>query len=75
MTVLRPKLDNLSARKLLQSKYFSVDKTIVIVSITDRTEHNVNKRSDDLDIYWKILKKQLETWSHLFRAGKDRYIV
>jgi hypothetical protein len=69
-TVLQPRLDKLSARKLLQNKCFSTDETIVVVSVTDRTERDVNKRFDDLDIDWKIVEKQLETWSHLFHIGK-----
>jgi hypothetical protein len=40
------------------------------VSVTDRAERDVNKRFDNLDIDWKVVEKQLETWSHLFRAGK-----
>ena len=70
MTVLRPRLDKLSARKLPQNKCFSADETIVVVSVTDRIERDVNKRFDDLDIDWKILEKQLETWSPLLRVGK-----
>ena len=66
-TVLRPKLDKLLARKLPGNKCFRADETIVVVSVTDRTERDVNKRFDELDIDWKILEKQLETWSHLFR--------
>ncbi len=40
------------------------------MSVTDRIERDVNKQFDDLDIDWKILEKQLETWSPLLRAGK-----
>jgi hypothetical protein len=70
MTVLRPKLDKLLARKLPQNKCFRADETTVVVSVTDRTERDVNKHFDEVDIDWKILEKQLETWSHLFRFGK-----
>ena len=63
-------LDKHSARKLPQNKCFSVDETIVVVSVTDRTERDVNKRFDDLDIDWKVLEKQLEIWSPLLRVGK-----
>jgi hypothetical protein len=69
-TALRPRLDKLSARKLPQNKCFSVDETIVVVSVTDRTERDINKRFDDLDIDWKVLEKQLEIWSPLLRVGK-----
>jgi hypothetical protein len=49
-TFLRPKLNKLLARKLPQNKCFSADETIVVVSVTDRTERDVNKQFDDLDI-------------------------
>jgi hypothetical protein len=58
-TVLRPRLDKLIARKLLQNKCFSADETIITVSVTDRLERNINKRFNNLDINWKILEKQL----------------
>jgi hypothetical protein len=69
-TVLRPRLDKLLARKLSQNKYFSADERVVVVSVIDRTERDINKRFDNLDIDWKILEKQLETWSPLFRVRK-----
>jgi len=49
---------------------FSADETTVVVSVTDRIERDVNKRFDDLNIDWKILEKQLETWSLLLRIRK-----
>ncbi|KAF4534642.1 uncharacterized protein LTHEOB_12920 [Lasiodiplodia theobromae] len=69
-TFLRPKLDKLLARKLPQNKSFRADDTAIVVSVTDRTERDLVKRFDELDIDWAILEKQLKTWSHLFRAGK-----
>lgn len=69
-TVLRPRLDKLAARKLPQNKCFGADETIVTVSVTDRTERDVNKRFDDLDIDWRMLEKQLQTWSPLLLIGK-----
>ena len=70
LTILRPKLNSLLARKLPQNKSFRVDDTNVIASVTDRTERDLVKRFDDLDIDWAILEKQLQTWSHLLRIGK-----
>lgn len=61
MTVLWLRLDKLLAQKLPQNKCFSINETIVVVSVIDRTERNVNKQFDNLNINWKILEKQLET--------------
>lgn len=47
-----------------------MDDTTVVVSVTDRTERDLVKRFDGLDIDWTILEKQLQTWSYLFRIGK-----
>ena len=47
-----------------------MDDTNVIVSVTDRTERDLVKRFDDLDIDWTILERQLQSWSHLLRIGK-----
>lgn len=69
-TILRPKLNQLVAKKLPRNKSFKVDDTNVMVSVTDRTERDLVKRFDDLDIDWAILEKQLQTWSHLLRIGK-----
>ena len=67
---MRSELNNLLARKLTQNKSYRVDDTTVVVSVTDRTERDLVKRLDDLDIDLTILEKQLQTWSHLFRIGK-----
>jgi len=69
-TVLRSKLNNLLARKLPQNKSYRVDDTSVVVFVTDRTERDLVKRFDDLNIEWTILEKQLQTWGYLFRIRK-----
>src|SRR6266536_5928613 len=64
------KLNDLLARKLPQNKSYRVDDTTVVVSVTDRTDRDLVKRFDDLDIDWTILEKQLHAWRHLFCIGK-----
>jgi hypothetical protein len=56
-TILRPKLNKLSARKLPQNKFFRADNTTVVVSVTDRTDRDLIKRFDELTLIgqsWKI---------------------
>lgn len=68
--LLRPKLDRLLHKKLPPNKSFRADDTNVSVSVTDRSERDLVKRFDELNIEWKIIEKQLQAWGHLFRAGK-----
>ncbi|KAF4772737.1 hypothetical protein HER10_EVM0009053 [Colletotrichum scovillei] len=67
---LQSKLSNLVTKKLAANKLFKPDDTTVIVSVRDRSEEDLVKRFDDLEIEWEVVETQLRTWSHLFRAGK-----
>ncbi|KAH0419846.1 hypothetical protein CcaCcLH18_14268 [Colletotrichum camelliae] len=67
---LRSKLHNVVAKKLAPNKNFKSDDTTVTVSVRDRSEEDLVKRFDDLDIEWDVVETQLRNWSHLFRAGK-----
>lgn len=69
-TFLQPKLEKLLDKKLPPNKVYKAEETNVVVSVTDRSERDLVKRFDELDIEWAILEKQLQTWSRLFRAGK-----
>lgn len=68
--VLRSKLDKLLRKKLPSNKAFRADDTNIVLSVTDRSERDLVKRFDELDIDWRVIEKQLEAWGHLFRAGK-----
>ena len=67
---LRSKLDKLLRKKLPSNKAYRADDTNVVLSVTDRSERDLVKRFDELDIDWDVLEKQLEAWGQLFRAGK-----
>ncbi len=69
-TVLRSKLDKLLRKKLPSNKVFRADDTNFVLSVTDRSERDLVKRFDELDIDWDVLEKQLEAWGRLFHAGK-----
>lgn len=40
------------------------------MSVTDRTERDLIKRFDDIDIDWSLVEKQFVKWGELFRSGK-----
>ncbi|KZL85758.1 hypothetical protein CI238_10898 [Colletotrichum incanum] len=67
---LRHKLDRLVTKKLPSNKSFKIDDTDVVVSVRDRTQHDLVKRFDDLDIDWNVVERQMKNWSHLHRAGR-----
>ncbi|RYP46520.1 hypothetical protein DL768_007292 [Monosporascus sp. mg162] len=57
-------------KKLAQNRAVRCDETNVIVSVTGRSEHDLTKRFDDIDVDWSIVEKQLLAWGELFRSGK-----
>ncbi|KAJ5009694.1 hypothetical protein K4K57_008395 [Colletotrichum sp. SAR 10_99] len=67
---LRHKLDQLVTKKLPSNKLFKIDDTDVVVSVRDRTQRDLVKRFDDLDIDWNVVERQMKNWSHLHRAGR-----
>jgi hypothetical protein len=67
---LKPKLEKLLRKKLPQNRAVRCDETNVIVSVTGRSERDLTKRFDDIDIDWSIVEKQLLAWEELFRSGK-----
>jgi hypothetical protein len=67
---LKPKVEKLSSRKVAHNRHVEYDDTSVIVSVNDRSERDLTKRFDNMDIDWSVVKKQLLRWGELFRAGK-----
>jgi hypothetical protein len=46
------------------------DATTIVISVNDRSEHDITKRFEKLDIDWSIVERQLQAWSHLLPIGK-----
>jgi hypothetical protein len=67
---LKPKLLQLLAKKTPRNKCYEPDETNVVVSVTDRSQRDLTKRFDELDIDWEVVEDQLMAWSHLLRDGK-----
>ncbi|KAK0627101.1 hypothetical protein B0T14DRAFT_493284 [Immersiella caudata] len=61
---LKPKLLQLLAKKTPRNKCHEPDETNVVVSITDRSQRDLTKRFDELDIDWGAIENQLVAWSH-----------
>jgi hypothetical protein len=67
---LKPKVEKLLSKKVAHDRHVEYDDTRVIVSVNDRSERDLTKRLDSMDIDWSVVEKQLLQWGELFRAGK-----
>jgi hypothetical protein len=67
---LQAKVEKLVARKLPRSSHVELDDIGVIASIKDRSESDLTKRFDDMNIDWSVIERQFVRWSEPFRAGK-----
>ncbi|KAH6871327.1 hypothetical protein B0T10DRAFT_523109 [Thelonectria olida] len=52
------------------SKPCRADSTTVVMSVNDRSEPDITKRFNKLQIDWSIVERQLQAWSPLLRIGK-----
>jgi hypothetical protein len=67
---LKPKLQQLLEKKTPRNKCYEPDETNVVVSVTDRSERDLTRRFDELEIDWDTVEQQLMAWSYLLRDGK-----
>ncbi len=67
---LKSKLKQLLTKKTPRNKSYEPDETNVVVSVTDRSQRDLTKRFDELEIDWEVIEDQLMAWSHLLRDGK-----
>lgn len=67
---LLPKLETLLRKKVAQNRDVRCDDTSATVSVSARTEKDLVKRFDDLNIDWSVIANTLMEWGELFRSGK-----
>jgi hypothetical protein len=67
---LKAKVERLLGKKLPHGRHVKCDDTSVVASVNDRSERDLTKRFDDMDIEWSVVERQLIRWGELFRAGK-----
>ncbi|KAK0711610.1 hypothetical protein B0H67DRAFT_646966 [Lasiosphaeris hirsuta] len=53
---LKPKLQQLLVKKTPRNKCYEPDETNIIVSVTDRSQRDLTKRFDELDIDWEVVE-------------------
>ena len=56
--------------KSSSGKPCKADATTIVISVNDRTEPDITKRFEELQIDWSIVENKLQAWSHLLRIGK-----
>lgn len=67
---LGAKVDKLVDRKLPHSSHVRLDDTSVVASVNDRSERDLTKRFDDMEIDWSVVERRFVRWSGPFRSGK-----
>jgi hypothetical protein len=67
---LKPKVEELLGKKLAHNRHVEFDDTSVVVSVNDRSQRDLIKRFDTMDINWSVIERQLIRWGEFFRAGK-----
>jgi hypothetical protein len=67
---LKCKLEKLLEGKASYKGRVRSDDTVIVVSVNDRSQRDLMKRFDHLDIDWTTVEKQLLRWGALFLRGK-----
>ncbi|CAI7637411.1 unnamed protein product [Penicillium pancosmium] len=67
---LKPKLEKLLEGKTSRAGRVRSDDTSIVVSVNDRSQRDLTKRFDNLNIDWTAVEKQLLRWGALFCRGK-----
>ncbi|CAG8089937.1 unnamed protein product [Penicillium nalgiovense] len=67
---LEEKLHTVLQEKVSRNKRVRIDDTAIIVSNSDRTQRDLNKRFNKTEIVWAPIEKQLRMWSSHFCRGK-----
>ncbi|KAF2993761.1 hypothetical protein E8E13_001709 [Curvularia kusanoi] len=56
---LKPEVEKLSSKKVAHNRHVEYDDTGVVVSVNDRSERDLTKRFDNMNIDWSVVEKQL----------------
>jgi hypothetical protein len=67
---LQAKVEKLVEKKLPRSSKVTLDDISVVASVKDRSESDLTKRFDDMNIDWSVVEREFIRWSEPFRAGK-----
>ncbi|CAN9415616.1 unnamed protein product [Alternaria alternata] len=67
---LQAKVEKLVDKKLPRSSHMELDDISVVASVKDRSESDLTRRFDDMNIDWSVVERQFMRWSEPFRAGK-----
>jgi hypothetical protein len=46
------------------------DDTSVVMSVNDRSQRDLTRRFDNMDVDWSVIERQLIRWGEFFRAGR-----
>jgi hypothetical protein len=68
---LQSKLDALLGKKITRSKLIRPDDSNVVVSVNERSERDLVRRFDEVNVDWPVVEKQLLSWGELLRAGRN----
>lgn len=72
---LKPKLDRLLQRKVAQNRSIRCEDTSVVASVADRSQRDLTKQFESIDIDWLCIERQLIEWGELFRYSKKLRII
>jgi hypothetical protein len=67
---LQAKVEKLVDKKLPRSSHTELDDIAVVASVKDRSESDLTRRFNDMNIDWLVVERQFMRWSEPFRAGK-----
>jgi hypothetical protein len=67
---LQAEVEKLVEKKLPRSSHVELDDVGVVASVKDRSESDLTKRFDDMNIDWSVIERQFVRWSEPFRAGR-----
>lgn len=68
---LQAKLNALLSQKIASGKRIKPDDSNVVVSVNERSERDLVRRFDEVNVDWSVVEKQLLSWGELLRAGRD----